>query len=128
MRRISTWVAIPVMATLLLGCAGAVPWNPQGYSGITKAVVEVGVLKPGETPFIKSVTFTDGKEKQSIKLIVELVGGKPKLTYVAAGVLAFDGQKLRAAVEKAISRDVREASPAIVDTIMSAIKTSLGVP
>jgi len=119
---------VTVMTVMLSGCAGAVPWNPQGYSGITKAVVEIGVLKPGEVPFIKSVTFTDGKEKQSIKLFVELVDGKPKLTYTAAGVLAFDGQKLRAAVEKAVSEDVRRTAPAIVDTIMLAIKTSLGVP
>jgi len=121
-------IAAIIVALLLAGCAGVVPWNPQGYSGITKADVEVGVAKAGEVPYIKSVTFWNGKEFGSVALTVEFLDGKPKVTYTAAGVTAFDGQRVRAAVEKAVSDDVRATAPAIVDTIMDAVKGSMGIP
>lgn len=117
-----------IAALMLAGCAGAAPWNPQGYSGITKAEVEVGVLKAGEVPYIKSVTFWNGKEYGSVALTVEFLDGKPKVVYAASGVTAFDGQKVRAAIEKAVSADLKATAPAIVDTIMDAVKGSMGIP
>jgi hypothetical protein len=41
--------------------------------------------------------------------------------YSASGVKAFDGQKLRAAVEDAVSDDVRAVAPGIVESVVKAV-------
>lgn len=122
MRALCQIAVICFLSLALAACAGAVPGNPQNYSGITDAHVEVGTVKDGEKPYIKEVRFRDGKQKQSIELKVDLdENGKPTITYSAKGVEAFDGQKVRAAVEQAVSSDAKDAMPGIVDTIVKAV-------
>ena len=118
-------IALMLAVAGLTACAGATLGNPQGYAGITKADVDVGIAKQGEVPYIKSVTFWDGKEKQSIALTVEFLDGRPKVTYAATGVAAFDGQKVRAEIEKAVSADVKAVAPGIVDSMMNAVTKAL---
>lgn len=116
-------IAIIAVLPLLVGaCAGAVPGNPQNYAGITDAHVEVGTVKAEEKPYIKDVRFRDGKQKQSVEIKISLdEEGKPTISYTAKGIEAFDGQKVRAAVEQAVSADAKEAMPGIVDTIVKAV-------
>ena len=109
------------LSLALAACAGAMVGNPQGYAGITDAHVEVGTVKAEEKPYIKEVRFRDGKEKQNVEITVKFEGGVPTITYKAEGVTAFDGQKVRAAVEQAVSSDAKDAMPGIVDTIVKAV-------
>ncbi len=66
--------------------------------------------------------WKDGKEKQNVSLEIELPNGV-KLSYSADGVKAFKAHEVRAAVEQAISEDVREVVPNIVDIIVDALTT-----
>ncbi len=112
--------ALAVIAvTALGGCAGAVFGNPQGNAGITHAEVKV-CESDGGTPYVCGAEIVDGKEKQNVKLTVEHPDGW-KVRYAAAGVTAFEGQKIRGAVEEAVSEDAKAASPGIVDKITSSL-------
>ena len=66
--------------------------------------------------------WKDGKEKQNVSLEIELPTGA-RLTYTADGVKAFKAHEVRAAVEGAISEDVRAVMPNIVDIIVDALTT-----
>ena len=103
---------------LLSGCAGAVPWNPQGYSGIN--LVEVEFQVPEDKAGPKSLRVVGGKEQEAISFKATLPDGT-MAKYNASGVKAFDGQKLRAAVEEAVSDDVKAVAPDIVDTVIKAV-------
>ena len=51
----------------------------------------------------------------------------------AAGFAAFDGQKMRAEVEKAVAEQVGQSvgpggTAKIIDSIMLAVKAGLGIP
>lgn len=113
--------ALCAVSLILSACAGAVPWNPQGYSGINKGVIEFG---PDGKP--KRAEIIGGKEQTRLVLDADMQSGK--FHYEAVGVRAFDGQKVRAAVEQAVSADVRAVAPGIVDSVMSAVMRALGVP
>ncbi len=115
-------LALVFAALLILGaCAGAMPWNPQGNAGLTKTIIDVGLAKQGETPYIERVEFVDGKEKDGITISVKFVDGKPQVEYSAKGVKAFKAHELRAAVEMAVSADVKEAFPKVVNDIVDAL-------
>lgn len=101
---------------LLSGCAGAVPWNPQGYAGINKLDAEFD-----ESGKPKRIVVIGGKEQEAVNFEAELPDGT-KAKYSASGVKAFDGQKARAELEAAISEDAKEAMPGIVDSIMDVIR------
>lgn len=91
----------------------------QADAGITKAEVEVCEDQAGKA-YVCKAKIIDGKEKQSVKLIVTFPGG-PEVRYAAADVRAFDAHRARAAVEAAISSDVKDAAPGIVDVVMKAV-------
>lgn len=99
-------------------CAGAVPGNPQGYAGINHMSVEMQIPEGERGP--KHVEIWGGKEQEAISFEIETQDGR-KATYSASGVKAFDGQKARALVEEAVSSDVKEAFPGIVDSIVNAL-------
>lgn len=100
---------------LLAGCAGAFPGNPQGYGGINKT--SIGFSEAG----MPTVERIDGKGRETIHVVFERApDGTLKAEYDAGGV-TVDGQALRAAVEDAVSEDVKEVFPGIVDAIISAI-------
>ncbi len=99
------------------GCAyGAVPWNTQNYAGINKAEINFN-----EDGTLSHVLVIGGKEQESVSANFEMPSGL-KFSYNAEGVEAFPGQKFRADVERAISKDVKEAFPGIVDTIVDALR------
>jgi len=102
-------------ALVLSACAGALPWNPQGYAGINKA--EISFDEEGRP---SHVLIVGGKEQETISLDFEMPNGL-KASYKAEGVKAFRAHEVRAAVEQAISDDVKEAVPGIVDTVVKAI-------
>ncbi|MBF0168778.1 MAG: hypothetical protein HQL45_14220 [Alphaproteobacteria bacterium] len=118
--RIAPAFLIVGLALPLSACAGGTPWSKQDFSGITHAVLETEKDANGN-PFVKSVRFTDGKEKQSVKLTVEWPGGY-KLTYDAQAVGAFAGQEHRAGVEKQVSSDTAAAVPAFVEGVGGIVK------
>lgn len=102
----------------LTGCAGAVPWNPQGYSGIDE--VEITFSVPDSVHGPETLRITGGKEASNIAFSFVLPDGT-EMSFSAADVRAFEGQKLRAAVEEAVSDDVKVSSPGIIDSILKAI-------
>lgn len=109
------WCAAVCAAVLLAGC-GAIPGNPQGYSGINKLDAQFD-----ENGAPKRIVVIGGKEQEEVTFSATLPGGT-KAEYTARGVKAFDGQKARADLEAAISEDAKEAMPGIVDSVMSVIK------
>lgn len=113
-----TIIALPL---LLSACAGALPWNTQSKAGITDAVVTWCESKDAtKDKYVCGARLTDGKEKTYIALKIDTPDGS-HLKYTARDVKAFQGQQVRAAVEKAVSADVKAAAPGIVDAIVKAI-------
>ncbi|WP_334128263.1 hypothetical protein [Sneathiella sp.] len=102
-------------ALMLSACAGVTANNPQGFAGINKAEIS---FNPDGSP--AHALILGGKEQEEILLTVETPAGL-KVDYAATGIKSFDGQMIRAAVEQAVSADVREAIPGIVDGLTSAL-------
>ena len=128
---------IPLAALFLAGCAGTIPGvSQQGVAGITDVRLEwcepafakpasVGQARPASADapkYLCGLRWRDGKEKQNVSLEIELPTGA-RLTYSATGVRAFKAHEVRAAVEQAISEDVRAVMPNIVDIIVDALAT-----
>ena len=111
-------IAGALALVLLSGCAGAVPWNPQGYSGVNLVEAEFVVADGQSGP--KSIKVVGGKEQEAVSFKATLPDGTA-VDYSASGVKAFDGQKLRAAVEDAVSDDVKAAAPGIVESVVKAV-------
>jgi hypothetical protein len=124
-------IAKPVVTVLgaftLSACvAGAIPGNPQGYAGIAKAEVAFCESRdPAKNRYVCSARVIDGKERENVELVVNLPL-RGTVRYTAVGVKAFDGQRARAAVESAISSDIRQAFPGIVDTVTKALVATFG--
>lgn len=108
-------------AVSLAACAGAVSGNLQGCAGITH--VDARWAPDGA---LERVEVCQGKAGESFDVEADLQAGTVK--WQGKGVLAFDGHKMRAEVEKAVSADARAAMPGIVDSIMDAVMKGLGVP
>lgn len=112
-----------LLALIPLGaCAGALPWNPQGYTGINhaKAKFDPKTGKPLE------VNVWGGKEQETVSLTFNPTTGE--VNYSATGVKAFDGVKARAALEEAISDDVKEVFPEVVDAAIDGLTKAFGAP
>lgn len=104
---------------MLSACAGAFPGNPQGYAGINHG--NVTFYEDGKP---KEITVYGGKESGSVSLAGKLPDGT-EFTYTASDNKAFAGQDIRGQVERAISEDVKNAFPGIVDTVVNALKAGL---
>ena len=135
MRTVSNVPALCAAAALVMalgGCAGAVPGNEQGLAGVTDVKLEWCPVGADGTDYkLCNIAWKDGKEKQSVHLAADI--GKGTVDYAATGVAAFDGQKVRAEVEKAVAEQVGQSvgpggTTKIVDSIMMAVKAGLGVP
>ncbi len=109
-------------ASLLSACAGTIPGvSQQSVAGITDVRLEwCEPAAPDAPKYLCGVRWKDGKEKQNVSLEIELPTGV-KLSYSADGVKAFKAHEVRAAVERAISEDVRKVVPNIVDIIVDAL-------
>lgn len=103
---------------LSLAACGSLGNPNQGNAGITHAVVKV--CTEADKVFVCAAEIVDGKEKQAVHLSVKKPDGW-EIEYSASGVLAFEAHKVRAAVDQAISADVREAVPDIVEKVTGAI-------
>tara|TARA_Y100000310_G_scaffold342721_1_gene447085 strand:- start:846 stop:1238 length:393 start_codon:yes stop_codon:yes gene_type:complete len=119
---------------LLVSCA---PFNeddnPQVNAGITNVQIELCPLGPVDAPTAYAlcrVSYIDGKERTTVTLDLDWKEGM--VAYSAGVSAAFEGQALRALVEKAliesrveIADDLREG---LVTGIMEALKKSFGMP
>ena len=113
-----------VVFVLALGaCAGAVPGNPQGFSGQTFATVEIP-CKVGDEDRLCVGEIRDGKEKENVSLEVEL-HGVGTMKYSAAAVRAFDGQAIRGEVEKAVAQHAADVTPGFIDAVVDIVKSAL---
>jgi len=110
------WLVLPVM--ILSGCAGAVPWNKQNYAGLEEWSVEYVVAK-GDSG-IERVHYINGKEAAASEIKIALSDGTI-LNFAGDGISAFQGQALRADVEKAVVEQLGNVSPEIINAIIDAI-------
>ena len=124
-RRIFAPAAILVLAVVLSGCAGAVPWNDQTKAGLTVAEVEWCESAETADKYLCGARIVDGKEKKDVTLTIRLPN-KAEVHYSAQGVKAFPAHKVRAAVEEAISADVKDSAPGIVDSLVESLVKVLG--
>ncbi len=113
------FIAIAAMAIIAIsGCAGAVPWNKQNYAGIEEWSVEYVVAK-GESG-IERVHYINAKEAASSEIKIALADGTI-LNFAGDGITAFQGQAIRADVEKAVAAELGDISPEIINSIIDAI-------
>ena len=111
------------LALALSACAGAFPGNPQGYAGINKATI---TLDDEGRP---SIEIIGGKEQEQMLIEFRRMGpeGAVEGRYIVSGARAFDGQKFRGEVETIVAEEVGAAAPAIVERIVEAACTAVGV-
>lgn len=115
MKRSSLGVAALPIIFVLAGCT-------QNKAGIAKADLEWCPTNSGLV--LCKVNITDGKERDDVELEFTKKDGT-KITYTAKGIRAFEGQALRAAVDKAISADIKAIAPGIVGSVVKAVT---GIP
>ena len=119
-------VAALGLALLLGACTQNAFDNTQTRAGITDVSVEFCAIGPANAPtsYVPcQIGYVDGKERTDVRLTADL--GKGIIEYEAGSSLAFDGQAARAGVEKALADAQVEATGALVDAILDALK--LGV-
>ena len=129
------WKYVPVVLVVLVAfvlsaCAGAVPWNPQGYAGITKwkVVPSAECLKAAKTDktLCYELLVMDGKEKQDVTFdISRKPDGTFLVKYDAKGVKAFTGQQIRAEVEIQVAKTLEAILPGMVESLVKAILKSI---
>ncbi len=109
------------LGLFLSACAGAVPWNDQNKAGITRAEVKWCESKDQSNDrYVCGLRVWDGKEKADVNLNAILPGGLT-ISYNARGVRAFKAHEVRAAIEAAVSNDVKVAAPGIVGNLVKAV-------
>lgn len=99
-----------IFVALILGACSA-----NQYSGINYS--EADFVNDGQ---IKNIKFYGGKESGKVKLTVKLPNGA-EATFEGEDVKAFDGQAVRAEVEKAQIEIVGKIVPDLTDAILQAI-------
>jgi len=109
---------IGMVMLLVSGCAGAVPWNKQNYAGLEEWSVEYAV--PDDRQGIERVHYINGKEAAASEIKIALSDGTI-LNFAGDGIMAFQGQALRADVERAVSEQLGEVGPGVIDAIINAI-------
>lgn len=120
-RKTAVRAAAVTILPLFAAACGALPWNPQGSAGLTRAEVKwCESEKDGADRYLCAAEIIDGKEKSDVKLTVKLPGGT-EVDYQAKDVKAFRAHEVRSAVEEAVSEDVKSVAPGIVDSIVKAI-------
>jgi len=127
------YIIIPLVF-LLVGCTTFNEEdNPQVNAGVTNVQINLCPIGPVEAPtdyVLCSVSYIDGKERTTVSLDLDWKEGM--VAYSAGVSAAFEGQALRALVEKAlinsrveIADDIREG---LVTGIMEALKKSFAMP
>ena len=95
------------MMLFLAGCAGT---SSQQYGGQT-----VGEYSGADGTTIRIIS---AREADNVEFDIDL--SKGKASYKASGVKAFEGQAIRADVEKVLTEEYGEALPSVVDGILKA--------
>jgi hypothetical protein len=111
---------------LVAGCSFNPHDNAQTRAGITDVQIKFCSIGPVEAPTAYApclISYMDGKERTDVKLSADL--GKGLIEYKAGGSLAFDGQALRAAVEKAMLDAQVKVTGEVVDAITAAVIKSI---
>lgn len=113
--------AIACAALLFLTACGAVGANKQQYAGITHWQVTGNQTAEG-TWQVTDVRYTNGKEEDSSEIAISLNGGDTILNFSGAGIKAFDGQALRAEVDRVVMEQIGQAAPGLSKAIIDALK------
>ena len=121
-------VRLPLLLPVLVlaACTFSPLDNAQTRAGITDVSVDFCAIGPVEAPTSYApcqISYVDGKERTDVKLSADL--GKGIIEYEAGDSLSFDGQAIRGAVERALADAQVEATGALVDAILEALR--LGV-
>jgi len=109
-----------LMLGLLTGCVA--PWSKQDYAGITYFEAEACP----ETLQLCHLIVIDGKEGSRNIEIRKNPDGTFSLIY-GSQVLAFEGQRTRAEVEKFLAQTFGELAPGVLDRVIRIIEGG-GVP
>jgi hypothetical protein len=120
------WLVLLLPALALAACTFSPLDNAQTRAGITDVSVEFCAIGPVEAPTAYApceISYVDGKERTDVRLSADL--GNGIIEYEAGGSLAFDGQAIRGAVERALADAQVEATGELVDAILEALR--LGV-
>lgn len=97
---------------LTVGCAEL---YPQQYAGVNHT--EIVFSQTGD---VVSINSRDGKELGGAVVVVEQSNGA-KLTFNFNDVKAFQGQEIRAEVEKVLAENGINASPELVTAVVRAV-------
>lgn len=99
--------------------------STQQYAGLTSLEVTMKPKCDGPTlaECAATIKYIDGKEKANVATDVDLTKGH--FAYTASDVKAFDGQALRAAVDKALIETAGQTIPQVADAIVRAVITSM---
>ena len=113
---------ILLIAFLSLGltACGAVPWNDQENAGLTDMHIYWGYDEANQIVYPSEIRVTDGKEAGEIDLKFQMQDGTV-LNFNGTEIRAFEGQALRAEVERVIAEQVGDVAPGVVDAIIGAI-------
>lgn len=112
--RVFVGAVLAVSTVLLLSACGSLSSANQ-YSGVNYAKAEFS--GNGQ---LREIVFAGGKESGLVDLMVDL-GNGAKAQFKGSDVRAFDGQAVRAAVEKAQAEVVGEVAPDLTDAIMERL-------
>lgn len=103
-------------------------WSPPNYAGITAA--RIIIPRPDGQQIVAE--FVDGKENGEIAVVWTLPDGE-SVSYTASDVRAFEGQALRADVERVIvettGQTLQELAPEVrglLETAITAACTAAG--
>lgn len=116
-------ILLVCMALTLSACAGAIPWNKQNNAGLSDVRVDWTEVEQadgqGQGTAVTGFRVIDGKERGAVSFEVEFSDGTV-LNYASTDEKAFEGQALRADIEKVIAEQIGEVGPGVVDAILKA--------
>jgi hypothetical protein len=118
-------LAAILLLVALSGC-GALPWNPQGYAGVTHVELQGCDDEEGiDGQLYCDIIIYDGKEKTDLDVVVKRSpDGTIEANYRARNVEAFGGQAIRGEVEQAITGAVQAALPEITRAVIDGINAT----
>lgn len=114
-------IGFSLVILLLSSCAGAVPWNPQGYAGIT----HVDVQWKEDSPELARVRVWHGKEG-TFNITARLPDGS-EVIWEGLDVKAFEAFKSRAEVESYVAEKFADAAPDIRAGLVDALSILSGL-
>lgn len=99
---------------------GALGMNKQQYAGLEVWKVTGNQTREG-TWQVTDVEYTNGKELNTSNIAISLNNGETILNFDGSGIKAFDGQELRAAVDKVVAEQVGNNVPGLTDAIIKVL-------